>query len=176
MAVNRASQNARQPAVPWPSEPNPRGAAARRHNRDGCIIGAAQYEAAKAQKAADADAKQAKKLATERAAWESRRVDVRAAESALAAADGEPGKLSVKFLRALIYSRTGRTPSAKNNHEGALLTEARTALGARCATLLPPTPPRAPALDADRAEDLCPNCQAAVDDTPDENGMIWILV
>lgn len=148
--------------------------AARRHNRDGCIIGAAQWEAAKAQKAADADAKQAKKLATERAVWENKRLDVRAAESALAAADGEPGQLSMKFLRALIFSRTGRTHKAKNNHDGALLSEARTALEARRTTLLPPTPPRAPALDAERADDRCPNCQAAVDhDTPDENGMVW---
>jgi hypothetical protein len=99
---------------------------------------------------------------------------VRAAASVLAAADGKPGQLSVKFLRALIFSRTGRTPSAKRNLDGALLSEVRTALEAVRTTQMPPTPPRAPALGAARADDRCPNCQAAVDhDMPDENGMVW---
>jgi hypothetical protein len=176
MAVQRASQSALQPVVPRPTSANPRNAAARRHNRDGCIVGGAEWKAAQAQKTVDEGAKQAKKTASERAVWENKRVDLRAAESALATADREPGQLSVKLLCALIFSRTGRTHKAKNNRDGALLSEARAALETGRTTLLPPTPPPALALDDDDAEDdRCPECLTEVDVsiTPDENGMLW---
>jgi hypothetical protein len=76
------------------------------------------------------------------------------AESELAAADGELGHPSVKLLRTLILSRIGRTHKSKNNRDDALHFEARAVLETGRTTLLPPTPPRALALD-------------------DENGMRW---
>jgi hypothetical protein len=108
--------------------------------------------------------------------WENKRVDVREAERALEAAGGEPAQLTVKLLRALIFSCTWRTAKAKNNRENALLDEARAALESNHDTLLPPTPPRALALDADADVDdyTCPSCEAVQDDiTPDENGMVF---
>jgi hypothetical protein len=176
MAVHRVSQRVLEPAVPRPAHATARGAAARRHNRDGCVVGGPEWRAAQAQKQADDGAKQAKKIASERAVWENKRVDVREAERALEAAGGEPAQLTVKLLRALIFSRTWRTAKAKNNRENALLDEARAALESNHDTLLPPTPPRALALDADADVDdyTCPSCEAVQDDiTPDENGMVF---
>jgi DNA-directed RNA polymerase subunit RPC12/RpoP len=137
-------------------------------------VGGAKWKAAQAQKAADAAAKQTKKTASERAVWEKKRVDLRAAESALAAADGEPSRLSVKMLQALIFSRTGHRPTAKNNRDDALVLGGRAALDKGRTTLLPPTPPRTLALDDDDDEDYrCPSCLTAGDNAPDKNGMIW---
>ncbi len=73
-------------------------------------------------------------------------------------------------------SHAPRTAKAKNNRENALLDEARAALESNHDTLLPPTPPRALALDADADVDdyTCPSCEAVQDDiTPDENGMVF---
>jgi hypothetical protein len=89
-------------------------AVVRRHNRDGCIAGGPEWKVYRAQKAADEGVRQSKNTASERAVWENKRVYLPVAESELAAADGELGQLSVKSLRALIFSRTGRTHEAKN--------------------------------------------------------------
>jgi hypothetical protein len=140
--------------VPRPTHAIQCSAAVRRHNRDGCIAGGPEWKVYRAQKAADEGARQSKNTASERAVRENKRVDLLVAESELAAADGELGQLTFKSLRALIFSRTGRTHKAKNNRDDALHFEARAALETCRTMLLPPTTPRALALD-------------------DENGMRW---
>jgi rubrerythrin len=125
-----------------------------------------------AEEVAKEDAKQAKKVATERAMWEGKRADLRAAELALKAADGDVKALSVKILKALIFSRTGRPALAKNNHDNALREEAREAIASRDATLLPPTPPHASAPDDN--DYICGFCEAVVDGiTLDENAFVF---
>jgi hypothetical protein len=105
--------------VPRPTHAIQRSAAVRRHNRDGCIASGPEWKVYRAQKAADEGARQSKNTASERAVWENKRIDLRVAESELAAADGELGQHRVKSLRALIFSRTGRTHKAKNTSKRA---------------------------------------------------------
>ena len=83
-------------------------------------------------------------MASECRFWASRREDVRAAERALAEQSGDPSLLPVGQLKALIVSRTGKTPSVQNNKDGAMLIEARAALDKQSATLMPATPPPTP--------------------------------
>ena len=72
---------------------------------------------------------------------------MRAAEAALKE-KGTPSKLGVGIQKALVLSRTGSHPKAKNGKkedgqgESALLTEVRAALAARSDTRCPLTPQR----------------------------------
>ncbi|KAH8051328.1 hypothetical protein JL722_10779 [Aureococcus anophagefferens] len=83
--------------------------------------------------------------------WEKRRAEIRAVEKQVA--DGAPlENLKVGQLKSLIYGRTGSGAKASNNKEGAMLAEARVALGRDL--MLPPTPTRRGAEDsADAAGD-----------------------
>jgi hypothetical protein len=138
-----ATAELRVAPAPVPAHRIDRTAAARKHSRHGVVVGGAEWAAARADSAARASSSAAKKVASELKFWESRRADVRAAERALAEQSGDPSLLSVGQLKALIVSRTGKTASAKNNKEGAMLIEARAALDKQSATLIPATPPRA---------------------------------
>ena len=81
--------------------------------------------------------------------WEKRRAEIRAVEKEVA--DGAPlENLKVGQLKSLIYGRTGSGAKAANNKEGAMLAEARVALGRDL--MLPPTP--TPPRRAAEAEDV----------------------
>lgn len=117
---------------------------------------------------------------------------MRAAEAALVAHGGKVADLTVANLKALVLSRTGKNPKAKNNKDGALLAEAEAAARAQTATLLPetlaPAPPPPPGdgggdeAVSDGAEPppptwACESCGiefgAADLPEPDENEHLW---
>ena len=131
-------------AVPTMAVPRPNKKSLNVH---GCVITSkthGQQIAVDKQAVEDADAKKADK---ENEFWQRHRPAVRNAEAALEEAGGTPSKIKgQKLLDALIVSRTGHLPKAKNNNvasgdtEGARLKEARAALTLSKETLCPPTP------------------------------------
>jgi len=175
MAVHRATHGLLQPVVQRPTEPIKRGQAERKHNRFGCLVGGEQWLASREDRIERARAAEAKKADKGARFWERNRPDVRAAESALALSNGDPSKLSVKLLKAIVVSRTGSCAKSKNNKNGELLSEALTALSARGSTLIPPSPLR-PTESGDDSDDdaVCPVCELSIAHVePDENGMMW---
>jgi hypothetical protein len=171
-----------EPAVPRPTDRIDRSADARAHNRNGCVIGSAEYKQSKARKAAAVIGAAAKKAATERAFWERHRPAVKAAELALQADPTLAQKQTQVTLKSLVISRSGHTAKAKNNTD--LLVEVRGLLKADGSkSLLPPTPPRATAaesaessadIDVDDGTVECGNCGLEQSrKEPDENGHTW---
>lgn len=74
--------------------------------------------------------------------WEGWREKAKAAEGKLQA-EGTPTKLKVGEMKALIVSRTGHLPKAKNNLSPLkpMLSETRAAIGSVSISVCPPTPP-----------------------------------
>ena len=138
-SAHRATHGLLQPVVQRPTEPIKRGQAERKHNRFGCLVGGEQWLASREDRIERARAAEAKKTDKGARFWERNRPDVRAAESALALSNGDPLKLSVKLLKAIVVSRTGSCAKSKNNKIGELLSEALTALSARPNQVTTPT-------------------------------------
>ena len=126
--------------VARPAEPVPR-ANKRSLNAGGCYVTGSMHGQ---QRAADQQAAEEKAQAKEERAasvWtDKRRADVGKAEALLAECGGSVQVLGertggVGLLKALIWSRTGKGPKAKNNMHGAITVEAQAACTARATTL-----------------------------------------
>jgi hypothetical protein len=144
-ALERARKGLEQPVVQRPTEPIRRDAESKRSNKYGCIVGSEEHRAAvSSAKAGEAGAAQ-KKLDAEAAKWSKYCAVVLAVETALVDKGGDLKALQVSELKALVLSRTGHWPKAKNNKDGALLAEAVAAASAQPATLMPAMPAAAAA-------------------------------
>lgn len=150
-AVNAAHHNLSQPVVAFPTA-SIRGGSRKSRNTHGVIVTGEDYtqnllteRREKQQKQQQKEAK-AKEAEVER--WEKARPRIEEAEAKLAAGTS-PTKLQVQELKALVLSRTGRAPLAKNNkvpeklprgarREGALVAEWRT--HSEKPSLVPPAP------------------------------------
>ena len=139
-AAGCAIGNARAAPVARPAEPVPR-ANKRSLNAGGCYVTGSMHGQ---QRAADQQAAEEKAQAKEERAasvWtDKRRADVGKAEALLAECGGSVQVLGertggVGLLKALIWSRTGKGPKAKNNTHGAITVEAQAACTARATTL-----------------------------------------
>jgi hypothetical protein len=194
-AIRQANAQMLVAPAPAPAHKIDRTAATRKHSRHGVVVGRTEWAVARDDADARATSSAAKKVASERKFWESRRAAVRAAERALEAKAGDPSQLQIGQLKALIVSRTGKTHKAKNNNDGAMLVEARAALAAQSATRMPATPPPTPSRaqlascdprgcddggersgdDDDDDDDYmtCRDCLTACEGGPDENGRFW---
>ena len=186
-ALDRARKGLQQPVVPLQTERIRRDAESLRSNLYGCIVGSAQHRVAVSRARDKNKALAKKKQATVATFWDKHRPAAVKAETALAEL-GDIDKLGVGHLKAIVLSRTGHLPKAKNNLDGALLAEAKAAATAQLSTLLPPQPaaPAAPADalgDADGGEGegdpiwVCASCLAELVETAlpvaDENGHVW---
>ena len=174
-AVNRVLHGMQQPAVPRPTEPIIRTEAVRKHNRHGCVVGSAEFAAARASVAGAAIGAAAKKAATATKFWARHREAVLAAEAALEEHGGDLSQVTkVGDLKALIISRTGRTAKAKDRD--ALRAEAEAARRASGATLMPEADSTAAPCATAGGGVSCPSCgaeHAAGQLEPDENGHMW---
>lgn len=170
-AVHDSVLNIAQPVVPRPTQPAERGRGARKHSRDGLIVGGEEWEAWQAEKKETAAKAVTKKAATALAFWARHRATVRAVEEKLE--DGvEVEDLNVSELKALIISRTGKTAKTAKGGKAALLIEAASAMSRE--SCIPPTPPRPPQDENDGNGAVC-ECGTAADADlePDEEGYSW---
>jgi hypothetical protein len=169
-AVHNSVLNIAQPVVPRPTQPAERGRGARKHSRDGLIVGGEEWEAWQADKEEAAAKAVTKKATTALAFWARHRAAVRAIEEKLE--DGvEVEDLNVSELKALIISRTGHTAKTAKGGKAALLIEAASAMSRE--SCIPPTPPRPPQ-DENDGSAVC-ECGTAADADlePDEEGYSW---
>jgi hypothetical protein len=163
-------ERAAEPGARAAARPAERGRGARKHSRDGLIVGGEEWEAWQADKEETAAKAVTKKTATALAFWARHRAAVRAIEEKLE--DGvEVEDLNVSELKALIISRTGRTAKTAKGGKAALLIEAASAMSRE--SCIPPTPPRPPQ-DENDGSAVC-ECGTAADADlePDEEGYSW---
>jgi hypothetical protein len=167
-AVHNAVLGISQPVVPRPTEATERGGAARKHSRDGLLIGGPEWLARQAEKKETSAKAAAKKIADALAFWVRHRAAVRAVEQKIEE-DKAIEELTVSELKALIISRTGATAKSKGG-KAALLTEAASAMSSASATCIPPTPP-----PQDENDGPVCDCGAVVDvDLElDADGLLW---
>jgi hypothetical protein len=171
-----------QPAVPLPTEKIRRDADSKRSTKYGCVVGSDEHHAAVGQAADRERAGAAKKLASEAKFWDKHRAAVLDAEKTLVSPNGL-SNMQVGQLKAIVLSRTGPLPKAKNNKDGALLAEATAVVEKQTQSLLPPPPASLAPLGGETDSDddaevwACETCEteygASELPAPDENEHLW---